>query len=178
MFFKVFNNYLRPPVLLLGLAEAGVIFGAVFLAAAFHLQQDAAALGIGPTAIWPKAAVVTLILFVSLLALGLYQFHQRLYFKDALARLGVAFLIASIPLAAIWYALPEIALARPDAQLAVVVAFTGLTSVRLFFMRTVDENIFRRRTLVYGTSFSDCKRHCQCGICSKLKQQKVCIRII
>ena len=151
MFFKLFNNYLRPPVLLLGLAEAGVIFGAVFIAVALHWQQDAVDLGIGPQAIWPKAAVVTLIVFVSLLALGLYQFHQRLYFKDALARLGVAFLLASIPLAAIWYALPEFALGRPDAQLAVVVAFAGLTSVRLFFMRTVDENIFRRRTLVYGT---------------------------
>lgn len=151
MFFKLFNNYLRPPVLLLGLAEAAVIFGAVFAAVAFHWQQDAIALGIGSTAIWPKAAVVTLTVFVSLLALGLYQFHQRLYFKDALARVGVAFLLASFPLAAIWYALPEFALGRPDAQLAVVVAFAGLTSVRLFFMRTVDENIFRRRTLIYGT---------------------------
>jgi sugar transferase (PEP-CTERM system associated) len=151
MFFKLFNNYLRPPVLLLGLAEAGVIFGAVFAAVAFQFQQDAVALEIVPPAIWPKAAVVTPIVFVSLLALGLYQFHQRLYFKDALARMGVAFLLASVPIAAIWYALPEIALARSDAQLAVVVAFTGLTSLRLFFMRTVDENIFRRRTLVYGT---------------------------
>ena len=40
MFFKLFNNYLRPPVLLLGLAEAGVIFGAVFVAVALHWQQE------------------------------------------------------------------------------------------------------------------------------------------
>lgn len=151
MFFKLFNNYLRPPVLLLGLAEAAVIFGAVFVAVGLRYHQEVAALDVSDTAVWPKAVVVTLIVFVSLLALGLYQFHQRLYFKDALARLGVAFLLASFPLAAIWYLLPQMALERTDAQLAVLVAFGGLVSVRLYFMRTVDENMFRRRTLVYGT---------------------------
>lgn len=151
MFFKLFNNYVRPPVLLLGLAEAAVIFGAVFIAVGLHFQQDVAALEAVDTAVWAKATVVTLIVFVSLLALGLYQFHQRLYFKDALARLGVAFLLASIPLTAIWYLLPEIALARSDAQFAILVAFGGLVAVRGYFMSTVDENVFRRRTLVYGT---------------------------
>lgn len=151
MFFKLFNNYVRPPVLLLGLAEAAVIFGAVFIAVGLHFQQDVAALEAVDTAVWAKATVVTLIVFVSLLALGLYQFHQRLYFKDALARLGVAFLLASIPLTTIWYLLPEIALARSDAQFAILVAFGGLVAVRGYFMSTVDENVFRRRTLVYGT---------------------------
>ncbi len=151
MFFKLFNNYVRPPVLLLGLAEVAVIFGAVFIAVAVQMHPAVSGLDLPPPAIWPKAAIVTLIVFVSLLALGLYQFHQRLYFRDALARLGVAFLLASFPLAVIWYLLPEFALARTDAQLASLVAFGGLVAVRLYFMRTVDENIFRRRTLVYGT---------------------------
>lgn len=147
---RLFNNYLRLPVLLLVLAETSVLFGSVFAAVGVHFRGGMAASGMEYGAIWPKAAVVTLIVFISLMALGLYQFNQRLYFKDALARLGVAFLLASFPLTAVWYALPQFALSRGVAQFAIVFAFAGLTGIRLFFMRTVDENVFRRRTLVYG----------------------------
>lgn len=151
---RLFNNNVSLPVLLLVLAEGSVIFGAVFGAIVWNVPGDAAAAVAAHAmhvAVWPKAAVVTLVVFISLLALGLYQFNQRLYFKDTLARIGAGFLLASFPLAVVWYALPEMAMDRSNAQFAVVIAFTGLVGIRLFFMRTVDENIFRRRTLVYGS---------------------------
>ncbi|MEX2123373.1 MAG: TIGR03013 family XrtA/PEP-CTERM system glycosyltransferase [Woeseia sp.] len=159
MFFKLLHNHLRLPVLLLMLAELGVIYGAVFVAAGFRSHGDLAVFEMPEGPIWPKAAIVTLVVFVAILALGLYQFHQRLYFKDTLARMGVAFLLASFPLTAVWYSLPELALSRGIAQLAIVIAFAGLISIRLFFMRTVDENIFRRRTLVYGAGAKSAAIH-------------------
>ncbi|HWM27915.1 MAG TPA: TIGR03013 family XrtA/PEP-CTERM system glycosyltransferase [Woeseiaceae bacterium] len=141
------------------LAELGVMFCAVVAAAGLRSYGDLTAFNLPETPIWPKAAIVIVVLFVAILALGLYQFHQRLYFKDTLARMGVAFLLAGFPLTAVWYSWPELALSRDVAQLAIVMAFAGLTSIRLFFMRTVDENVFRRRTLVYGAGAKSAAIH-------------------
>ncbi len=148
--FRLFNNYLRLPVMLLATAESAVIFLAVFAAAALRFRGNVAAYEMIHGAIWPKAALVTAVVFVCLIALGLYQFHQRFYFKDALARLAVAFVLAGFPLGILWFVLPQLAPTRGVAVLAALVAFAGLLLTRLFFLRTADENVFRRRTLVYG----------------------------
>lgn len=147
---RLFNNYLRLPVVLLVAAECAVVFASLYIAAwaRFDWSFQAYALIHGP--IWPQALVVTAVVCVCLIALGLYQFHQRLYFKEALARLVVAFVLAGFPLAVVWYAFPGIAPTRGVAVIAALVSFVGLSAVRYFFLRTADENIFRRRTLVYG----------------------------
>ncbi|WP_405223911.1 TIGR03013 family XrtA/PEP-CTERM system glycosyltransferase [Lentisalinibacter sediminis] len=147
---RLFNNYLRLPVVLLAAAECAVVFASLYIAAwaRFDWSFQAYALIHGP--IWSQALVLTAVVCVCLIALGLYQFHQRLYFKEALARLVVAFILAGFPLAVVWYAFPGIAPTRGVAVIAALVSFVGLSAIRYFFLRTADENIFRRRTLVYG----------------------------
>jgi sugar transferase (PEP-CTERM system associated) len=51
---------------------------------------------------------------------------------------------------AIFYAFPEFSVERRTANVAYGYSVILLLAVRYYFVRTVDENIFRRRTLVYG----------------------------
>jgi len=89
-------------------------------------------------------------MFTSLIAMGLYQFNQRLYFHEVIIRLLVGFAIASIALAAIYYSIPAIALPRSISLVAVVYSLLAMLVIRFFFVRHVDENIFRCRTLIFG----------------------------
>ena len=147
----MFSNYLRPPVQLLMLAETSLVFLAVFVGVVVRFQGDLDSYSSVHGAVWPKAFVVTLVVLASLAALGLYQLNQRLYFKDTLARVGVALVFAGLALSALWYVVPNLTLGRGVAGVTVLVLFGGLLLTRFIFLRTVDENSFRLRTLVVGT---------------------------
>ncbi|WP_405229988.1 TIGR03013 family XrtA/PEP-CTERM system glycosyltransferase [Lentisalinibacter sediminis] len=148
--FRLFNNYLRLPVVLLAAAECAVVYASLYLAAAWRFDWNLEAYSLIHGPVWPQAAATTAIVCLCLIALGLYQFHQRLYFKESLARLVVAFMLAGFPLAVVWFSFPLVAPTRGVAILAALISFAGLSGIRYFFLRTADENVFRRRTLVYG----------------------------
>ena len=102
-------------------------------------------------------------MFMGLVAMGLYQFHQRLYFHEVFVRLLVGIVVAFFALAAIYYSIPDIALPRSISLVAVVYALLAMLVIRFFFVRKVDENIFRCRTLVFGageraSAISDLRR--------------------
>jgi sugar transferase (PEP-CTERM system associated) len=103
---------------------------------------------LGPLA--PKAAVVTTVVLVSLIAMGLYQFHQRIYYREAVARVLVGLAVASIALAVVFYAMPAFIVSRELASIAIGYVMVLLLLVRYVFVRTVDENMFRHHTLIYG----------------------------
>lgn len=103
---------------------------------------------IGP--LGPKAALVSVIGFVSLVAMGLYQFHRRLYFREEVVRVIVGLVFASLALAILYYVYPGLRITRDIASVAFGYTLVLLLGVRLCFVKTVDEHIFRRATLVYG----------------------------
>jgi sugar transferase (PEP-CTERM system associated) len=103
---------------------------------------------IGPLA--PKAVLVAVVSFISFVAMGLYQFHQRLYFREAVVRVLVGLAFACLALAILFYAFPAAMITRDIASVAFGYALVLTLIVRLGFVRTVDENVFRRATLVYG----------------------------
>jgi len=103
---------------------------------------------LGPIA--PKAALVAVVSFISLTAMGLYQFHQRLYFREAVVRVLVGLAFACLALAIIFYAFPSLMITRDIASVAFAYALVLMLGVRLLFVRTVDEHVFRRATMVYG----------------------------
>ena len=116
---------------------------------------------IGPLA--PKAAMVAFVMLVSLIAMGLYQFHQRAYFHEILVRIVVGVAIGSAVLAAGYYVFPGLNLEPRVAAVAVITAIVALLMVRYAFVQSVDESVFRRRTVIYGAgeragAISDLKR--------------------
>lgn len=143
------KNFARTPLVLLALAEASILFISVYGAIAFAVGgieffEDTT----GPIA--PKAAILSLVMIVSLIAMGLYQFHQRVYYHEVIVRVLVGIAIGSAVLAAAYYFFPSFNLQPRIAATAVFSSLGFLLLLRFFFIRHVDENIFRRRTLIYG----------------------------
>lgn len=157
-----FNNAVRTPLLLLGIAEALILFSSVYVAAVF-LYGDIGASEQALGWLLPKAVVVTFVVLVSLVSMGLYQFHQRLYFREAAVRVFVGVAAGGIALAVIYYVVPHVMISRAQALIAFAYALLLLLLVRLYFVRNVDENIFRRKILIYGagsraSSIADLRR--------------------
>ena len=101
-------------------------------------------------AIWPRALLVAAVFLASLFALGLYQLRHRSSFSGVLVRLVLAVLLAEAALALVFYVLPALFIGRGVTLLTGGFAFVGLALTRFMFMRLVDEEIFKRRVLVWG----------------------------
>lgn len=126
-----------------------VLFSSVYVAGLIVLGSFAECVRVLEPVV-PKAALVAVVVIVSMVAMGLYQFHQRLYFSEAVVRLLVGLTLACLGLAIMFYAYPPLMITRDIASVAIAYALLLLLGIRYLFVRTVDHNIFRRRTLVYG----------------------------
>src|SRR5690606_26805687 len=143
-----YTNSLKPAAGVLMIVEAVAIGASAYGAIALSSFEPSRELY---TSVLPKVAVFTAVVLLSLLSLGLYQLSQRLQFKDAVAHLLVAFLLAAIVLSALSMLLPPVAMSRSVGAIAVGSSILVLLALRFTYLRVVDENRFRRRTLVYGS---------------------------
>jgi sugar transferase (PEP-CTERM system associated) len=149
---RIFNGHIHRLGFLI-LAEALLIAGALYAAILTRFASGYASLQAFEAshgAIWPRALLVAAVFMVTLASLGLYQLRQRVRLKGVLVRLLVAMLAAQIGLALIFYAVPDLDIGRGVTLLTGAFAFLGLTLTRSVFMRTVDEDFFKRRVLVWG----------------------------
>ena len=143
------KNFARTPILLLALAEGLVLYASVYFACSIAFGGVALgeqALG----SIAPRAGALSAVMLLSLISMGLYQLHQRIFFHEVIVRIVVGIAIGSVALAAIYYLLPAVKLEPKIAAFSIFCALFFLLILRFLFLRCVDENIFRRRTLIYG----------------------------
>ncbi len=142
-------TWIRTPLLLLALAEATVLYSALYVAALVcYGTVDSCTEILGPLA--PRAALFASVVLVSLVAMGLYQFHQRFWFREAILRVVVGLTLGSVAVAVLFLVFPSIQLSREIASIAFGYSLAMLLAIRFYFIRTVDENLFRRRTMIYG----------------------------
>lgn len=143
------NTQVRTPLLLMAGIEWVIAFSSIYFAGAIvfgSLVNCEEALG----SLAPRAAVIAVVMVASLVAMGLYQFNQRINFHESAIRVLAGLVAGCTVLAAIFYAFPQITISSDLAKIAVGYALVLLLFVRFFFVRTVDENVFRHRTLIYG----------------------------
>ena len=146
----------------MAVTETAILFSSVYFAGLFIFGSVAESeRALGPLA--PRAALVSIVILVSLISMGLYQFHQRIYYREVVVRILVGVTAGSLALAIIFYSIPALAIWRSVAFVAVIYALILLLILRLYFVRNVDDNVFRRRTLIFGAgaradSISDLKR--------------------
>ncbi len=144
-----FEYRLRKPPLLMASIEATILFSSVYVAGIVVFGSfEASQRVLGP--LLPKAAVVAVIVLLSLIAMGLYQFNQRLYFRETVVRIVVALGVASLAIAVVFYAFPNIMISRDIASIAIGYALVLILFFRYLFLRGIDQNVFRRRTMIYG----------------------------
>ena len=138
---------------LLAITELGVVmlcvYGAVLARfSGFSGTFDAFQATVGP--IWPRALLIAGVTLLGLAAMGLYQLRQRARFAGIVARLLIAVVIAEGALGLIFYLAPSLFVGRGVFGLAGIFAFSALVLTRLAFLRVVDQDIFKRRVLVWG----------------------------
>ena len=146
---RIFRHYLQLPIVILALVEAGVLVGLFFLAAGLRfdvsLTQVEAKLG----ALWPRAAIFGLLMYLSMVAVGLYSSRMRARFLGVIVRIGTSVVLGTSATVLAFYAL-DVHMGRGVIGIASANAFIGLTLVRFIFTKVVDENLFKRRVLVFG----------------------------
>ena len=148
MAIRIFQHYWQLPLALLALVEAVVFFfaptAAVLLAAKAGVPQDT------PAFMWLRGLIFAAVMFISMTAMGLYNARQRSRLTGVLARVAASVFGSAMMIAILAYLFPEISVSRSTLLLSCTLAFAGAFIVRTVFDKLVNEDIFKRRVLVYG----------------------------
>ena len=139
----MFRAWRRFPLLPMALAEL----------ASFALAPPIAYWGIGrpfPDLLSVKVALYAGVFSLAMLAMGLYSRRQRAQFIGQLLRAIVALLAGSIVLGFFSYMVPELSVDRAVFFVAGPVALILVGVTRALGQRMLDDEIFRRRVLVFG----------------------------
>jgi sugar transferase (PEP-CTERM system associated) len=99
---------------------------------------------------WLRSLVFAGVVVVAITAMGLYQSRQRLGVEGVLARILIGLVFAAVGLALVYYLVPQLALWRGWFFLSFVFTLVLISVSRVGFSRFVDQNVFRRRVVVYG----------------------------
>jgi sugar transferase (PEP-CTERM system associated) len=83
-------------------------------------------------------------------AMGLYNARQRSRLAGLLARVAASLLTGAFILAVIFYLFPDLELWRGALMLSTALSFAGVVLVRTIWDTLVDEDLFKRRVLIYG----------------------------
>lgn len=138
------------PIVILALVESGALLGALYLAALVRFDDPLAAVEARLGSLWPRALLFALLIQLNMVATGLYSSRLRVTFIGILMRIATAVLLATAAVALVFYAVPAMHVGRGVIGLSALGAFFVITLIRAIFARLVDENVFKRRVLVYG----------------------------
>ena len=135
----------------LGVAEIAVVIFAVYAAIILSYPGESIAFiesAVGP--IWIRAIMSAGVVLLANLSMGLYQLRKRASVTGVMARLIIALSAAIVSLQLLSYFVPGVAMGWGVLVGAGTLSFAGLAVVRCAFLRLVDDDIFKRRVLVWG----------------------------
>jgi sugar transferase (PEP-CTERM system associated) len=147
---RLFRMYVKLPILLLALIEGLLLVFSTYLAASLYLDGGAVGAATAFGDLLPAALLFACFGVVSLFAVGLYSTRQRSTVAGIMVRILAADLNAVGLSALVYYFLPHIAVGREVLGLMAILGALTLATARLLFERVVDEDLFKRRVLVYG----------------------------
>lgn len=97
-----------------------------------------------------RALMLSLAVTGAMAALGLYQSHVRHSINDLLLRLTLSFGFGGVALAVAYYLIPVVYIGRGVMVMALVLAFIGITLLRLLVLHVIRVESLRQRILVVG----------------------------
>ncbi len=150
MAIRIFQHYWQLPLALLALVEAAVFFLAPYSAVILGLDPALPKSAALNHTIFPGALLFSGVLFLSMTAMGLYNARQRSRLSGLLARVGASVLGGVLMIAVIFYLFPALQIGRAALMFAAFVAFVGSAISRVIFDKVADEDVFKRRVLIYG----------------------------
>ena len=150
---RIFRFHVALPIVALALVEGVVFLFAPYLGAVIR-AGSIAAVEAKYGALWLRAVAFAVVLFICMLAMGLYSTRLRVNYLGVLLRIAASVIAATVLMVLVFYFFETLYMGRLLVAITAVLAFTGAALVRLIFMTYGDEEIFKRRVLVYG-----CGRH-------------------
>jgi sugar transferase (PEP-CTERM system associated) len=152
MRFRVLGEYVHLSVAALAVAEFAVCFATFILAGAVRFGTDLPAFEQSNGPLWTRGLLFGGIMLVCLLAFGLYSARQRARAFGIIIRV-IAALTAGIAVTALvcYAVVPALWAGRAVMFLVSIGAVVGIALTRSVFAGFVDENMFKRRVLVYGS---------------------------
>lgn len=150
MAIRIFQHYWQLPLALLALLEAVVFYLAPFGAERVLDRVFDSPLGeVGP--LEPRGLLCAAVMFIAMAAMGLYNARQRSRLGGMLTRVAASVVGGSIGLAIAFYLVPDLHMGRGALLIITALSLVGAGTLRLLFEWFVDEEVFKRRVLVYGT---------------------------
>jgi sugar transferase (PEP-CTERM system associated) len=147
---RIFQHYWHLNLALLAVIEGVIFFLSPYAAATLRFNSRALAEEmLGP--MLPRGLVFAGVLFVSMAAMGLYNSRQRSRLAGLIARVAASVLGGGMFITILFYIFPTLHIGRGALLLSLAIAFGGSVVARVVFDTLVDEEIFKRRVLVYGS---------------------------
>ncbi len=150
MAIRIFQHYWQLPLALLALVEASLFFLALYFATLMGLDPTLRPVDPFAPEIWPRALLFSGLMFLSMTAMGLYNARLRSRLSGVIARVAASVLGGVLLTAVMFYLFPGLQVGRAALMSAAFFAFVGAALARIIFDRVADEDIFKRRVLVYG----------------------------
>jgi sugar transferase (PEP-CTERM system associated) len=147
---RILKHYWQLPLALLAVIEIALFLLAPYLAVWLRFDGDisGAESTIGP--IWPRALFFAALTFMAMVAMGLHNSRQRSRLLGMVTRLGAGILGGALATTVAFYIFPPLHMGRGTLALTILIAFLSSAIIRLFFHKVMDEDMFKRRVLVYG----------------------------
>jgi sugar transferase (PEP-CTERM system associated) len=135
---KLLRHYVHLPILLLGLTEFLILLGAFVFSSRTGLD-----------ALW-RCSLFAGVVTVSFVSMGLYRVRSTQRTIGMMLRLVLGLIMAGMALVVLFYFVPPLATGRDELAIALLTSFLLVAVVRATFYRLADEDLFKRRVLVFG----------------------------
>jgi sugar transferase (PEP-CTERM system associated) len=141
--------YLKVPIILLAMIEGSLLVFAPYLAGSILYQEKFDSLTRSGHLL-PTAALFACLALGTLIAVGLYSTRQRTSLAGIFVRVVAGVVNAGALSALFFYVVPALRVDRSVLALTVAIGIAACFLVRVLFERIVDEDLFKRRVLVFG----------------------------
>jgi sugar transferase (PEP-CTERM system associated) len=147
---RIFQHYWHLHLAVLAVIEGVLFFFAPYAAAYLRFNsQPLAEEMLGP--MLPRGVVFAGVLFITMAAMGLYNSRQRSRLAGLIARVAASVFAGAMLITILFYLFPALHIGRGALLISLVIAFGGSVVARIVFDTLVDEDLFKRRVLVYGS---------------------------
>lgn len=150
MAMKLFKHHVHPAMPVLATVEFAVAVGSVYLSVLLRFAGDVAEFVETQGPLAPRALAFALVVVLALTSLGLYQSRQRLRHVGVVARVLIGLALAAVGLGLLYFLMPPVAMGRGLLTLSLSCTLFGLLLTRAAMHYFMDEEMFKRRVLIYG----------------------------
>lgn len=148
---RIFNHHVHVAYFWLALVDTVLFVAASYLATYIYFMTEPGALRDHMETLPLRAGLFAGMTTLALFAMGMYQPRLRESANGVLLRVGGAFLMMMLGMAALGYFFPNLNLWRGVLVFAGTISFASCLLTRLVFTNTVELEQFKRRVLVLGS---------------------------